>query len=170
VIGDSHKLGIINRFHRTLKNKMLKMFIAQNSVRWIDSLDKLIKNYNNTPNRMTGFTPNEASNKFIQNILINDAQEITDKFDEKSDDINIGDFCRIEIKKKTFDKDKETYSRQVFKIIGITKNSVILDNEMKVKKTEIQIVKNYKPDENVNEIHQAKVKSRIRRRLKKEGI
>ena len=32
---DEHrKLGIINRFHRTLKEKILKLFIAENSTRW----------------------------------------------------------------------------------------------------------------------------------------
>ena len=29
IVGDSHKLGIINRFHRTLKEKILKYFCHQ---------------------------------------------------------------------------------------------------------------------------------------------
>ena len=52
VVGDSHKLGIINRFHRTLKEKILKYFIASETTRWIDVIDRIIKNYNyNTINR-----------------------------------------------------------------------------------------------------------------------
>ena len=43
VIGDGHKLGIINRFHCTLKEKLLKYFIASGSTRWIDIIDKIIK-------------------------------------------------------------------------------------------------------------------------------
>ena len=43
VIGDSHKLVIINRFHRTLKEKLLKYFIASGSTRWIDIINKIIK-------------------------------------------------------------------------------------------------------------------------------
>ena len=43
VIGDSHKLGIINRFHRTLKEKLLKYFIVSSSTRWIDIINKIIK-------------------------------------------------------------------------------------------------------------------------------
>ena len=43
VIGDSHKLGIINRFHPTLKEKILKYFISSGTTRWIDVIDKIIK-------------------------------------------------------------------------------------------------------------------------------
>ena len=43
VVGDSHKLGLINRFHRTLKEKILKYFIASESTRWIDVIDRIIK-------------------------------------------------------------------------------------------------------------------------------
>ena len=56
VVGDSHKLGIINRFHRILKEKILKYFIASGSTRWIDRIDKIIKNYNNTEIRTIGCT------------------------------------------------------------------------------------------------------------------
>ena len=33
VVGDSHKLGIINRFHRTLTEKILKYVIASGTSR-----------------------------------------------------------------------------------------------------------------------------------------
>ncbi len=33
---DSHKLGIINRLHRTLKDKLTKYFSAKDTVRWVD--------------------------------------------------------------------------------------------------------------------------------------
>jgi transposase InsO family protein len=38
VVGDSHKLGIINRFHRTLKDKLLKHFLSSNSNNWINDI------------------------------------------------------------------------------------------------------------------------------------
>ena len=65
VVGDSHKLGIINRFHRTLKEKILKYFIASETTRWVDVIDIIIKNYNNTINRTIGCTPTDASDHFI---------------------------------------------------------------------------------------------------------
>jgi len=57
VKGDSHKLGIINRFHRTLKEKLTKYFIAYDTVKWFDVIDEIIKNYNNTFNRGIKNTP-----------------------------------------------------------------------------------------------------------------
>ena len=41
VIGDSHKLGTINRFHHTLKEKILNFFISSGTTRWIDVIDKI---------------------------------------------------------------------------------------------------------------------------------
>ena len=60
-IGDSHKLDIINRFHHTLQWKILKYFISPRNTRWIDVIDKIIKNYTNTENRTIRCTPTEAN-------------------------------------------------------------------------------------------------------------
>ena len=49
VKGDSHKLGIINRFHRTIKEKLTKYFIANDTVKWVDVIDKIIYNYKLVP-------------------------------------------------------------------------------------------------------------------------
>ena len=57
-----NKLGIINRFHRTLKDKLNKYFIANDDTNWIDIIDNIIKNYNNTRNKgIYNFTPKQAS-------------------------------------------------------------------------------------------------------------
>ena len=40
---DSNKLGIINRFHKTLKEKLNKYFIANDSYNWIDIIDQVKK-------------------------------------------------------------------------------------------------------------------------------
>ena len=83
VVGDSHKLGIINRFHRTLKEKILKYFISSETTSWINVIDKIIKNYNNTEIRTIGCTPTEASNHLVQSILINKSQEKTNQIENK---------------------------------------------------------------------------------------
>ena len=43
VVGDSHKFDIINQFHHTLKEKILKYFIASETTRWVDVIDRIIK-------------------------------------------------------------------------------------------------------------------------------
>ena len=45
--GVHSKLGIINRFHRTLRNILTKIMIHRKSHVWIDIIDDAIKNYNN---------------------------------------------------------------------------------------------------------------------------
>ena len=104
VIGDSHKLGI--RFHRTLKEKILKYFIALETTRWVDVINKIIKNYNNTINRTIGCTPTEASDHFIQSNIINIAKDKTELIENKDIKYNIGDKCRIKTDTKLFDKMK----------------------------------------------------------------
>ena len=61
----------MNRFHRTLKEKLLKYFLAYDTVKWIDVIDKIIKSYNNTPNRgIFNYTPRQASKPVIQSYII----------------------------------------------------------------------------------------------------
>ena len=55
----------------------------------------IINNYNNTIIRTIGYTPTEASNNFIQSMLINKAQDKTNEMENKEIKYNIGDKCRI---------------------------------------------------------------------------
>lgn len=43
-----HKSAVVERFNRTLKEKMWKQFTATNTRNWINMIDDLIYNYNNT--------------------------------------------------------------------------------------------------------------------------
>ena len=40
---DSHKLGIINRFHRTIKDKLRYYFADNGDLKWVDVIDDIIK-------------------------------------------------------------------------------------------------------------------------------
>ncbi|CAP34049.2 Protein CBG15913 [Caenorhabditis briggsae] len=57
------KASIIERFNRTLKEKMWKMFTHQGNHKWTDILDKLVQGYNNHYHRSIKMTPIEASKK-----------------------------------------------------------------------------------------------------------
>ena len=54
---DGHKLGIIKRFHRTLKEKLTQYFINNDTVKWVDGIDDIIYNYNHSINRGIGIQP-----------------------------------------------------------------------------------------------------------------
>jgi hypothetical protein len=156
VKGDSHKLGIINRFHRTLKEKLLKYFTSQDTVRWIDILDKIIWNYNHTVNRGIGIEPYKANN-YIQTEIVTNKKEITEKIHEREPDYEIGKKCRI-INKTALFEDKMTakYSNKIYTITKVNKNSVVLNDEYKKKKSEILMI-NDDVQEIVPNVHQRAV-------------
>ena len=104
--GDSHRLGIINRFHRTLKQKLLKYMIATDSTRWIDIMKKLIENLNNTFNRGIGMTPMEASNPLMTSQIINDAINKTVRIHTTEPTFEIGDLVRV-LKKNQYLENKK---------------------------------------------------------------
>jgi hypothetical protein len=97
----SHKLGIINRFHRTLKNELTKYFSSHDTVKWIDVIDNIINNYNHTVNRGIGVEPFKA-NSFIENQIIQKAEEKTIKIKSEKDVINIGSLVRTKLLKTVF--------------------------------------------------------------------
>ena len=183
VIGDSHKLGIINRFHRTLKSKLLKYFLASGSVTWIHIIDKIIHNYNNTFNRGIGFTPQEAhDNGLIQSKIVNDAIDKTNKIETNNEKIyNIGDLCRILKNKELFDKMNSNYSNEIYKIVNIKKNSVsvsLLNDPNKIyhniKKKYLQIISENSVNPldfiNNNEKEEVEKQHKVKTKLKKEDL
>jgi hypothetical protein len=140
VKGDSHKLGIVNRFHRTLKDKLLKYMTSQDTVRWIDVIDKIVWNYNHTVNRGIGMEPYKA-NSFIQTEIIAEKKAQTEKIHAREPQYEINNKCRILNKTALFD-DKMTsqYSNKIYTITKVNKNSVILNDTIKKKKSEILLI------------------------------
>jgi transposase InsO family protein len=69
-----HKSVVIERFNRTLKEMMWKRFTTENTRKWIDRLDELMKKYNNRFHSTIGMTPTKASRKenekkVLENII-----------------------------------------------------------------------------------------------------
>ena len=178
---DSHKLGLINRFHRTLKEKLLKYFISKDTTRWIDIIDEIIKNYNNTRHSgIYNFTPTEASKPMVQSFIINrkinKTKTINDiKNEDEDEKFKIGDIVRIKTKSNIFDKMKTKYSEILYMISSIHKNTVDLedvsDNVYKnIKKTDIKVItdnQNYIPNINKHVVEQV---HKIDRKLKKIDV
>ena len=142
VKSDGHKLGIINRFHRTLKEKLSIYFNTYDTVVWYDIIEKIIYNYNHSVNRGIGVEPYKV-NAFMENMIIQDRKRRTEKIISKLDIINVGEKCRVLVNKKLFqDKLSPKYSNKVYTIIKVGKNTVsINDNNeiVKVKKSNIKI-------------------------------
>lgn len=100
---NEEKSCIIERWNRTMKEKMFKYFSANSTRRYIDILNDMVDRYNNTRHSSIKMTPVEASKKTNENIVWMNlygrvsSEPVNPKF-------SIGERVRITKKKKTFEK------------------------------------------------------------------
>ena len=98
ILDDHHALGLIDRFARTLKMILTRLFLQTKSTNWINYLDEIIKNYNNNGHSAIDYiSPNEAfSEKHFEKIYnINYEKSL---FNISISDIDVNDKVRIKIK------------------------------------------------------------------------
>lgn len=173
---DSHKLGIINRFHRTLKDKLTKYFTATDTVKWIDVIDKITLNYNNTYHRGIKAKPIEIfDNDMEELLLIQNKKNITDKVKLNEEQFNINDLVRHKLNKSLFiDKQTPKYSDTIYTVKKVLNNSLLVVDETnnshsfkKNKVLKINEIENYKGSYNIT---QAKKENKIKQFIQKEGI
>ena len=101
---NKEKSSVVERWIRTMKERMCKYFMDNNTNHYVDILPDLVEDYNNTRHSSIKMTPVEASKKknelTVWRNLYPDHLEIRDikpKF-------SVGDKVRISKKKKTFEK------------------------------------------------------------------
>ena len=63
------KAAVVERFNRTLKNKMWRYFTYAKTQKYIDVLDEMIQSYNNTYHRSIGMAPNEVTLGNMQKVV-----------------------------------------------------------------------------------------------------
>jgi hypothetical protein len=59
---NEEKSCIVERWNRTMKDRMFKYFTANNTRRYVDVLDDMVTQYNNTKHSAIKMTPVQASN------------------------------------------------------------------------------------------------------------
>ena len=118
-----HKSAIIERFNRTLKTKMWTRFTAENTQNWIDMLDKLMKDYNNTVHSTTKHKPVDAAvneSEVWNNI---ETSRIVERTVPK---FSVGDSVRISRIKGIFEKGYlPNYSEELFKIVEVKRTDPV---------------------------------------------
>ena len=110
---------MIERFNRTIKEKMFKYFSANNTRKFVDVLDLLVDQYNNSIHSSIKMTPKEASREENENKVW---RHLYPEFGGKTLALkfSIGDHVRITEKKKTFDKGySQRWTEEVFKMSKI---------------------------------------------------
>ena len=117
---NEEKSSVVERWIRTMKEKMWKYFTANSTNHYINVLSDLVKEYNNTSHSSIKMTPVKASKKenklHVWRNLYPEHLEIYDinpKF-------SVGDKVRISKKKKTFEKGYTTrWTEEIFTIVEV---------------------------------------------------
>ena len=123
---NEEKSSVVERWIRTMKERMWKYFTDNNTSVYIDILPDLVEDYNNTRHSSIKMTPVEVSKK--KNELTVWRNLYPDRL--KNIDINpkfsIGDKVRISKKKKTFEKGYTTrWTEEIFTITKINRTSPV---------------------------------------------
>jgi len=63
------KASVVERFNRTLKNNMWKMFTLHGNYKWIDALPRLVSDYNARKNRTIGMRPVDITPAVTERLL-----------------------------------------------------------------------------------------------------
>jgi len=177
---DHSTMGMIERFNRTIKYKLELYFKSKDTVNWINQLDNIVENYNETRNvgNIDKAAPNDMNeDKILRNILLK--RNILTKILSKID-IKPGDKVRIKIKTKTFNKESQRWSTKVYKVKKMEGLSYVIEdgNETlarKYKPRELLEVKsnvsNKRKDENEPTVKELVTKqNKKERKTKREGI
>ena len=67
---NEEKSSVVERWNRTIKNRMWKMFTVGNNTVYWHEIDKLVGDYNNTKHSSTKMTPNEAVKKKMKKTFL----------------------------------------------------------------------------------------------------
>lgn len=115
---NEEKSAIVERFNRTLNNKMKVHFETSKSFRWVDILQSLLRQYNFTVHRTIKMKPmdvDKTKESYLQSLYAGYNQTQSGK-----PKLKIGDRVRITIKKDTFsNKYRRNWTREVFTIVGV---------------------------------------------------
>ena len=113
------KAAIVERFNKTLKTSMWKYFDSKKDThQWLNVLDDLVKNYNNTKHKSIGMKPADVNETNKHQVWIKlfgqPVGEIT------SSKFKIGDLVRISKYKNIFKKGYEAnFTKEIFKIVEV---------------------------------------------------
>jgi len=101
---NEEKSSVVERWNRTMKERMYKYFSANSTGRYIDILDGLVARYNKTKHSSIKMTPVEASKKSDESKVFSNlyVKDIYSKISKPK--LKLGDTVRITKKKSIFDK------------------------------------------------------------------
>ena len=123
---NEEKSSIVERWIRTMKEKMWKYFTDNNTYNYMNVLPDLVEDYNNTVHSSTKLTPIDASKEKNELNVWRNLYPDRYKINKLKPKFSKGDQVRITKKKKVFEKGYTTrWTEEIFKIKGIRKTTPI---------------------------------------------
>ena len=117
---NEEKSSVVERWIRTMKEKMWKYFTDSNTYTYMDILPDLVIDYNNTKHSSIKMTPVEASKKKNELTVWRNLYPDRLKIYNINPKFSVGDRVRISKKKKTFEKGYTTrWTEEIFTITKI---------------------------------------------------
>ena len=123
---NEEKSSVVERWIRTMKERMWKYFTDNNTNVYIDILPDLVEDYNNTRHSSIKMTPVEASKKKNELTVCKNLYPDCLKNIDINPKFSIGDKVRISKKKKTFETGYTTrWTEEIFTITKINHTSPV---------------------------------------------
>jgi transposase InsO family protein len=112
------KCAIVERFNRTLRNRIYRYFHYKDTKKYIDNLSSIMEGYNKSYHRTIKMSPEEALDDYeTARTNIFDGQE---KSTRKQKPYKVGDGVRITSHKLVFEKDATAkWKEEIFKIAKV---------------------------------------------------
>ena len=136
---NEEKSSIVERWIRTMKEKMWKYFTDNNTYNYMNVLPDLVKDYNNTVHSSIKMTPIEASKKKNELTVWRNLYPDRYKIYDLTPKFSVGDKVRITKKKKVFEKGYTTrWTEEIFTIKEIQNTNPITYKLKDLKNKEIK--------------------------------
>ena len=110
---------VAERANRTIKDRLYRFFSVENTLRWIDVLEDIVDDINNSVCRMTGMKPidvNEVNGPVLQRRLY---IRHTEYPVAKRPKFEVGDYVRVQVRKILFAKGWNKYTDKLFRVTAI---------------------------------------------------
>lgn len=114
------KASIVERFNRTLKTRMYRLFTENGNYRWSDMLPGLVKAYNETVHSTIGMKPCQVNKSNERVVLERIKKNTSPRVSTKKPKFKVGDRVRISKYKMTFAKGyTPNWTNEIFTVKSI---------------------------------------------------
>ena len=128
--GDT-KASVVERFNRTLKDRMYRYFTVSNSLRYVQILQSLVRGYNESAHRSIGIAPakvNIRNQTDVWNVLY--GEQVNGK--QLRSELKVGDKVRINKKFRTFKKSYlPGWTEEVFIVAKVNRKPPVVTYKIK---------------------------------------